>query len=238
MRSAPIWLAALLAATFTVVGCACTAPPPAAPQQETGAAQQAIVERAANALVRMRQNPQFSGMEPYLERARAVLIFPRLVKASLIFGGQGGSGVLSVRGSDGSWSDPAFYSLGAPSVGLQIGYEQSTVVLFILEEGALQDILYREVVIGRNASAAIGDIQSSGGEVLSKPIYQAVEAGGAFAGWSLDGYVIRARNKHNFAYYGPGGTPRAILIDRSVHRAEAEVLRRVLAPQAERPASS
>ena len=43
--------------------------------------------------------------------ARAVLIFPSLVKGGFIFGAEGGDGVL-LRRSGRGWSSPAFYSMG------------------------------------------------------------------------------------------------------------------------------
>lgn len=171
-------------------------------------------------------------MEPFLEKARAVMIFPRLIKASLVFGGEGGNGVLIARSADGSWSDPAFYSLGAPSVGLQIGYQETTVILFILDDVAFRTMLGSNIVLGANTTVAVGNIGDAGtteGEVIDKPIYQLAEAGGVFAGVSLDGYVTAPRSRHNFAYYGPSGTPAAILLDRSVSNPGAGVLHDALA---------
>jgi lipid-binding SYLF domain-containing protein len=220
----------------TASGFGCSAPPPRSGHQvESGAAQQAIVERCAAAFVRMRNSPNFSAMEPYLQHARGVMIFPRLVKASFIVGGEGGNGVLVVRGADGAWSDPAFYSLGAPSVGLQIGYQEASVVLFFMDDAVLERAFDADFTLGANRSAALGRVGEQGeseAEVLSKPIYQVVDVGGAFAGVSLDGYVIGWRSKHNFAYYGPTATPQAILVERSLRRAEADVLRRALGPRA------
>src|SRR5262245_55916647 len=158
--------------------------PASAESAEKGAAQQAIVERAAAAFARMKQNPRFSAMTPYLAKARAVMIFPRVVKASLIFGGEGGNGVMVARAPDGSWSDPAFYSLGAPSVGLQVGYQEATMVLFFMEQQAVEQALHSDITLGTSSSLAlgqVGDHDQGGAEVLSKPIYQVVEAGGVFA---------------------------------------------------------
>jgi lipid-binding SYLF domain-containing protein len=239
MKRASLFTAALVAgaaASLASSGCSPT-PPPRSPgaEDEPGTAQQAIVERAAAAFDRMRGDRRFSAMGSFLERARGVMIFPRLVKASLIFGGEGGNGVLVARAPDASWSDPAFYSLGAPSVGLQIGYREATVVLFFMEDAALEQALQSDLTLGTSTGVAVGTVgehEKSESEVLSKPIYQAVETGGAFAGVSLDGYVIGARNKHNFAYYGVAATPRDILIHRTVHRAGAEVLKRALVTRA------
>jgi lipid-binding SYLF domain-containing protein len=77
---------------------------------------------------------------------------------------------------------------------------------------------HSDFTLGANSSAALGsvvDADKSG--AISKPIYQLVEARGAFAGVSFAGYVIRARKDNNQAYYGGTVTPREIVVERSRH---------------------
>lgn len=227
------WIALIWVGLLILFGC--SRPSPKTADDAAPAAQQAIVESAAAAFLRMRQNPEFSEMDRYLARARGVMIFPRLVKASFILGGEGGNGVFVARAPDGSWSDPAFYSLGAPSVGLQIGYQEASVVLFFMTDAAVEQALRADFALGASQGVALGRVGERGdtqSEVFSKPIYQMVEAGGVFAGLSLDGYVIGARSKHNVAYYGEGATPHGILIQRAFRNPHAEVLRRALQPSA------
>lgn len=207
---------------------ACSNPTPSrSPDAEAGGPQRVIVDRAAAAFARMQQNPTLPEFGPTLTRARAVMIFPKLRKASLILGGEGGNGVLVARAPDGSWSDPAFYSLGAPSIGIQIGYQETSVVLFIMDEPTFQRILHSDFTLGTNTTAALGQPSRhtrAEGEVLAKPIYYVAEASGAFVGVSLDGYVTAARNKHNAEYYGAPVTPTQILVERSARRPESRVL--------------
>ena len=67
------------------------------------------------------------------ERAKAILIFPRIIKAGLIIGGQGGDGVLRVGGrADG------YYNIAAASFGLQAGGQQFSYALFFMNDAALQ----------------------------------------------------------------------------------------------------
>ncbi len=49
---------------------------------------------------------------------------------------------------------------------------------------------------------------------------------GAFGGGALEGAKLFARNKLNEAYYGPGATPRAIVIERGFFNPQAEKLRK------------
>jgi SH3 domain-containing YSC84-like protein 1 len=207
-----------------------------APTARNASAQQAIVEESAAALQKMRSSPRFARADFILEQARGVLIFPQLVKASLIVGGEGGSGVLVARKPDGTWSDPAFYSVGAPSLGLQLGYQRATVVLFIMDERTLERTMNASLTLGTKAGATLGYVDENGNtkaNVVSANIYQLVDADGMFVGVSLDGYVMSTRQRHNREYYGRPITPREILLNGASHKAEASILERALAPRPE-----
>lgn len=170
-------------------------------------------------------------MDPVLARARGVMIFPHVRKASLLLGGGGGNGVLVARTKDGSWSAPAFYSIGAPSVGLQVGYQELTIVLLIMNDDTLDQVLHSDFALGANTGGGVGHASEHGavtGEVVARPIEQFAEAGGAFVGVSLDGYVTQSREKHNTAYYGKVVTPHQILMEGAVHEPEAQALHNAL----------
>jgi lipid-binding SYLF domain-containing protein len=65
-------------------------------------------------------------------KARAVLIFPKIVKAGFMVGGQSGSGVL-FRGK----SVAGFYRISAGSFGFQAGAQTFSYALFFMTEDAL-----------------------------------------------------------------------------------------------------
>ena len=68
----------------------------------------------------------------YARDARAILVFPKIVKAGLMIGGQGGEGVLFVRGRP-----TAYYKIGAVSFGLQAGGQSFSYALFFMNDKAL-----------------------------------------------------------------------------------------------------
>ena len=220
----------LVSSLLTLGACSST-PPPSAPTEREARGEQLIVDRAADAVQRMRRDPAFANFDHYLAQARAVLIFPRLIRASLIFGGEGGSGVLLVKGDDGSWSPPAFYSLGASSVGLQVGYRESTVVLFLMNEATLERVLSTNLKLGTQAGTAVGEVGHDSqveGRMMTRDIYQLVEAGGAYVGVSLDGYVISPRHKYNQQYYGRNVPSYEIVRERKWDRPGTAGLRQAL----------
>jgi lipid-binding SYLF domain-containing protein len=66
-------------------------------------------------------------------RARAVLVFPSVVKAGFVFGGETGNGVLFVRGQP-----QGFFNMSGGSWGLQAGAEDFSYALYFMNEKSLQ----------------------------------------------------------------------------------------------------
>ena len=66
------------------------------------------------------------------EKARAVLVFPNIVKAGLMFGGQMGDGVLMKHGAVAG-----YYNSVAGSFGLQAGVQVFGYALFFMSDDAL-----------------------------------------------------------------------------------------------------
>jgi lipid-binding SYLF domain-containing protein len=68
-------------------------------------------------------------------RARAVLVFPSVIKAGFVFGGETGNGVLFVQGRpDG------FYNMSGGSWGLQLGAQDFSYALYFMNENALRSL--------------------------------------------------------------------------------------------------
>ena len=85
---------------------------------------------AAQALARLiENNPAAAGVA---EKAKAVLIFPSIIKAGLIFGGAYGEGVLQ---KDGKVVD--YYNSVSGSWGLQAGAQTYSYVVFLMNDEAL-----------------------------------------------------------------------------------------------------
>ncbi len=227
MRGIAGWVV-VLAALAAMSGC--SHPPPAS-AGTPASAQQQLVDRSVDALVAMRDSGRFPALGYYVAHAKGVMIFPRVIKAGLLLGGQGGNGVLVARRADGSWSAPAFYGLGGGSAGAQIGFQEATVVLCFMSQSALMSAINSGLTVGSDASVAAGTIGSSGKAVArttASDIYQFVSVGGLYAGVSLAGTIVSARSSFNRAYYGPAATTRSIVIEGRFDQPGADELRRAL----------
>lgn len=66
--------------------------------------------------------------------AKGILVFPSVLKAGLIVGGQGGDGVLLKKGHK-----VAYYNTAAVSVGLQAGAQEYGYALFFMGDAVLKD---------------------------------------------------------------------------------------------------
>lgn len=213
---------------LAVLLCATGARPAAALSQE-----QEVVEKARITATKLLTNKDFSALPDKMKDAKAVLIIPALIKGAFFFGAEGGTGVLLARSEQGSWSYPAFYSMGSGSFGLQIGAQSAEVILLIMNEGALNAILKNQLKLGADASFAVGEIgagvEGSTTTNVNADIIAFSNAEGLFAGVSLEGAVINTRESMDEAYYGKRVTARDIVIDQKQSNGGADPLRQILA---------
>jgi len=140
-----------------------------------------------------------------LRKAKAVAVFPNVIKGAFIIGGQGGKGLIIHRIGNG-WTAPAMFKLGGGSVGFQIGGSSTDVVMLFMTENSVKNLLEDKFEIGGEASAAAGPIgrtaKASTDAQLQAQILSYSRAKGLFAGISLSGVVISPDNDANRALYG------------------------------------
>ncbi len=184
-----------------------------------------LVDKAATVISSFAADPDLEWFRKNIGNAKAVLIIPQNLKGAFVVGGAGGSGVLLARDSStGEWSYPAFYTLGAISVGLQAGAESSEVVMMVMSERGMESMLTSSFKIGADVTMAAGPV-GVGAKAKTADIFSYARAKGAFAGVSLDGAVVKPANKRNNAFYGSEVSPADILIRKSVQNPKADPLR-------------
>ena len=121
------------------------------------------------------------------KRAAGVLIIPKVSKASFLFGGSYGEGVLKIGSATVD-----FYSIASASYGFQIGAQQSSHILFFMTKEALRD--FRTIdgwEVGADAEVTLRDKGYSytvSSNTITKPIYAVIfNQQGLMAGASLEG---------------------------------------------------
>lgn len=123
-------------------------------------------------------------------RATAILVFPRIIKAGLIIGGQSGDGALRVGGET-----VGYYNISAASFGLQAGGQRFSYALFFMNQAALQYLQKSDGwAIGSGPSVVVinkGAAASMTSATLTQDVY-AIPFGehGLMAGIGLEGSKI------------------------------------------------
>jgi lipid-binding SYLF domain-containing protein len=179
----------------------------------------ARADEASRVLTEILRIPEESIPEKLLAEAQAIAVIPDVVKGAFIVGGRRGRGLIAVRGSDGTWSNPSFLTLTGGSLGFQAGVQSADLVLVFRTARGVDSIVNGKFTLGGDASVAAGPVgrsaQASTDEQLKAEIYAYSRARGLFAGVSLDGTALRIDNKSNQKVYGQGTTPRAIFEGRA-----------------------
>ncbi len=162
------------------------------------------IRRSADRFIEMQKVPGKRLPADLLARARGIIILHKF-KAGLIVGGEAGNGVALVRDkTTGAWSAPAFISSAEGSYGLQIGAQESTIVLLLMNETGLKPLLGGSVNIGVDVAATAGPFDE-GGKIdtttIQQPILVYSSSGGLFAGAAFKGGGILPEQKSNEMFY-------------------------------------
>ncbi len=184
-----------------------------------------LVEKARLTLENFMADNNMGAFRDLLKSANGVLIAPSLLKAAFIVGASGGNAVLLIRDKQtGKWSDPAFYTIGGASFGLQAGGQSSEVILLLMSNRGAASLMSNSVKLGGDASFAAGPVgmgTSAATANLSADILSFSRAKGLYGGVSLEGAVVAVRGGLNEAYYGKKITPLDITVRHNVKNPQA-----------------
>jgi lipid-binding SYLF domain-containing protein len=150
-----------------------------------------------------------------LQRAWGVAVIPHVVKGALGIGGRWGKGLVVQRHDDGSWSSPAFVSVGGASYGFQIGVEATDLVLIFTDRTGLDSLLDDKLKLGADATVTAGPLgrkaEVGTNLTLDSAIYAYSRSKGLFAGVALDGAVLTLDDDANRKVYGAKISHQALL---------------------------
>lgn len=195
------------------------------------AEQQQLVDKARLTIEAFAADPSVGGpIRELKSEAKALFIVPQFVRGAFVFGGAGGSGVLLVRDEKtGDWSEPAFYTIGSASFGLQIGGDVSEMVLVVRTQKGLEEFYRTDFKLGADVSMAVGP-EGEGVSVrgIAADILSYARKKGIFAGISAEGAIIAVSNESNRAYYGKDVRPTDIVVKRSVSNPKSADLRKTV----------
>ncbi len=192
-----------------------------------------LVDRARITIDDLKKDKEFGNARELMQRAKGVMIVPSLIKGGFFVGGEGGTGVLLTKAAGNNWSNPAIYTLASASFGLQIGLQESELVLFVMSDRALRAFMQDEFKVGAEAGLAIVTLGSSA-EIAATSSGKAdiivwASSSGAYAGLTLNGSIVKPRTEWNKAYYGHAVSVADIVTVRTATNPQADGLRQALA---------
>jgi len=162
----------------------------------------------------LRESPDKGIPEDLWTRAECVLVIPSVKKAAFIVGGEYGSGVMSCRNKT-SWTNPVFMQLAKGSWGLQIGAQQTDLVLLVMNRRGLDKLLEDKVSLGADASIAGGPVGRSASAATDAQLHAQIlsysRSSGLFAGIDLSGGVLRPDKEADARAYGPNVSARDVV---------------------------
>jgi lipid-binding SYLF domain-containing protein len=190
---------------------------------------QGIVDKAYVTLNAFLRDKNYTWLNNNIKNAKGILIYPQVLKAGYVLGGSGGTGVLLVKDSNKrEWSQPAFYTVGSISFGLQIGGEAAETVILAMTQKAVDSLFTSSFKLGGDASVALGPVGAGAQSDVTTDFIAFSKSKGIYGGINLDGSVVGVRDSLNKAYYGREVSPVQIIVEKKVSNKGAYKLRSAL----------
>ena len=166
------------------------------------AAQQSA--KAAKAFDAIMQVPDKAIPRDLLARARAIAVFPQVVKVAFTVGGEGGRGVVSRRQGD-TWGRPVFFRGGGPSFGAQVGATSIDFVMLLMNDESVDGLMKDRFEFGGELGVAAGPVGRNAGAGTDALMHAAIlsysRSRGVFAGVDVKGVVLKPEDSLNLAVY-------------------------------------
>lgn len=147
--------AALVVGSLALAGCTTTPDKPA--NAATNASKRQAIDASVDATL-SRMYSTVPGSRELVAKSRGVLVFPDVIQAGLIIGGQTGNGALRVGGAT-----VGYYNTSSLSVGLQAGAQSKAIVFLFMTQDALDRFRGSEGwAAGADASVALVKMGANG----------------------------------------------------------------------------
>jgi lipid-binding SYLF domain-containing protein len=143
-----------------------------------------------------------------ISQAKAVIIFPTMVKGGFFIGGRYGNGIATVRSkATGRFGPPGFITQSGISFGFQFGAEAVDLILLVMTQRGIEGLLKSKLTLGGDVAVSAGPIgrhaEAAADMRMQGEIYSYSRSKGAFVGISLKGTLIEENKDANHSYYGP-----------------------------------
>jgi len=139
-----------------------------------------------------------------IAKAKAIAVFPQVIKVAVSVGGEGGRGVVSRRTGDG-WGEPVFFRGGGPSFGAQVGASSTDYFVLMMNDESIDGLMKDHFEFGGELGVAAGPVGRNAGADTDALMHAALltysRSRGVFAGVDLKGVVVKPEDNLNLAVY-------------------------------------
>jgi lipid-binding SYLF domain-containing protein len=186
-------------------------------QGPDGAKQRKLLRTAQLVLEEIQNSPDSKIPGNLIAKAKAIIVFPTMVKAGFFVGARYGKGVASMRAKEtGEWGAPAFFYTVGGSFGFQFGAEAIDLILLVMTQRGLEGLLNEKFTLGGDIAVAAGPVgrhaEASADVFMQGEIYSYSRSKGLFGGVSVKGTIITSDVDANLAYYDKPLTAENILL--------------------------
>jgi lipid-binding SYLF domain-containing protein len=140
-----------------------------------------------------------------LHHSHCIMVIPGMKRAGIGLGGNFGRGVVTCRTGHG-WSAPLFLTVGGGSFGLQLGAQETDLIMLILNAEGERYLLKDKFSLGGDMSATAGpvgrDAQANTDALMHSEMLAYSRSRGLFGGITLNGAVIKQDSSSNQKFYG------------------------------------
>ncbi|QPJ63730.1 MAG: lipid-binding SYLF domain-containing protein [Candidatus Nitronauta litoralis] len=166
-----------------------------------------LLNEAVEVLKDMQDAPDVAIPTKLLQKAKAIVVIPTLLKGGFMLGARYGEGIATVRNPyTGKWGPPSFITSAGASFGFQAGAQAIDLVLLVMSERGIKGLLKDNFTLGGDIALTAGPVgryAEAGADILMQgEIYSYSRSKGLFGGVSLKGTVVQPNEDKNRSYYG------------------------------------
>ncbi|MBL4665206.1 MAG: lipid-binding SYLF domain-containing protein [Nitrospinaceae bacterium] len=188
-----------------------------------GSKQRKILRTSQMVLEEIQKSPDQQIPMSLISKAKAIIVFPTMLKAGFFVGARYGKGIASVRAEEtGEWGPPAFLFTTGGSFGFQFGAQAVDLILLVMSQRGLEGLLNEQFTLGGDIAISAGPVgrhaEASADIFMQGEIYSYSRSKGLFGGISLKGTIITSDSDANLAYYGHPYTSEDILLTKQVRK--------------------
>lgn len=191
---------------------------------------QTRVNDAVEVIGKMKADAKLSEL---LAQAKGLVIVPHFTQAALVFGGRGGAGVALVR-RDKTWSAPAFYKLGGPTFGVQLGGSSGSIAYLLMSDKAVEAFANNASTWAMSANAGLQAISFNKATPEEQSLSDVIawsDLKGIFGGATLGATKVSRDLVANQTYYNNPDVTSQQIFAGAVTNPDAKILLDVLPAQ-------